>query len=341
MGANRPGFCGKPGARPQVWRVCQVRGGDCATAESPAEVLHILQVRDSGERGLAEVAGAQRGLVHRSQLRALGITRGSYEHRLQTGALHPVLPSVLSVVYPVLEPLAQETAALLYAGENTVLSHDSAAALWRMARNPSFVALTVVGRHVRTRPGLHVHQVSGLDIRDVRLHQGFPVTSPARTLIDCAVSELPLDRLLNEARALKLVTDHEIHEAMERCPRRTGVRALRALLDAERDSGYTRSEAERLLKRIITEAGIEAPIFNSRVEGIEADAYWPKHRLIVEVDGYQYHGRWASFQSDRARDNHLITTGYTVLRFTWHQLTQRPLPVLAQIVRALTRAECG
>ena len=36
------------------------------------------------------------------------------------------------------------------------------------------------------------------------------MTSPARTLIDCAAGGLAVDRLLNEARVLKLVTDAEI-----------------------------------------------------------------------------------------------------------------------------------
>ena len=57
--------------------------------------------------------------------------------------------------------------------------------------------------------------------------------------------------MLNEARALKLVKDAEIHAAMERCARRKGVAALRALLETEKDTGYTRSKAERILKRIV------------------------------------------------------------------------------------------
>jgi very-short-patch-repair endonuclease len=289
-----------------------------------------------GERGLAAVAAAQRGLVHRSQLRALGIGRGSYEHRLEVGALHPVLPSVLSLMHPILEPLASETAALLYAGEDTVLSHHSAAALWGLTSSPSFVAITMVGRHARSRPGLRVHEVGALDIRDARLHQGFPVTAPARTLIDCAGAGLPIDRLLNEARVLKLVTDKHIREAIERCPGRKGTRALRALLATEQDTGYTRSKAERILRRLIDQAGIERPVYNTRVEGAEVDAYWADHRLVIEVDGYQFHGDYGAFQRDRAKANKLVAAGYVVLRFTWYQLTAQPLVVLAAIVRTLT-----
>ncbi len=274
-------------------------------------------------------------MVHRSQLRELGITRGSYEHRLRAGALHRVLPSVLSLVHPVLEPLADETAALLYAGDDAVLSHESAAALWGLTSAPSFVAITMIGRHPRSQPGLRLHEVSLLDIRDVSIRHGFPVTSPARTLIDCAAGP-GIDRLLNEARALKLVKDSEIHAAMGRCPGRKGTGPLRALLEAEKDTGFTRSKAERILKRLIREAELEEPIFNTHAMGAEVDALWSAYGVVIEVDGYDAHGHYQAFQRDRAKSNKLVEAGYMVLRFTWAQLTGRPLVVLASIVRALT-----
>jgi very-short-patch-repair endonuclease len=287
---------------------------------------------------VAQVAAAQRGLVHRSQLRELGITRGSYEHRVQVGSLHRVLPSVLSVMQPLIEPWAAETAALLYAGENAVLSHETAAALWGLTAIPSFVAITLIGRKVESQPQLRQYRVSGLDVRDVRLHQGFPVTSPARTLIDCA-STSHVDRLLNEARALKLVKDAELEAAMTRCPGRKGTGPLRALLAAEQDSGFTRSKAERILRRLVREAELERPITNTYVERVEVDAYWPRLKLVVEFDGHQYHGTYQAFQRDRAKTNKLIAAGYLVLRFTWAQLTKRPMLVLATIARTLGRLE--
>jgi very-short-patch-repair endonuclease len=246
-----------------------------------------------------------------------------------------VLPSVLSVVHPLLEPLTAETAALLFAGDDTVLSHESAAALWGLTSNSCFVAITVIGRHVRSSPGLHVHRVKALDICDVRLHLGFPVTAPARTLIDCAVNP-DIDRLLNQARVLKQVKTAEIRAAMDRTPLRPGVKRLRALLEAERDKGFTRLEAERRLKLLIGEAGIETPGFNTRVEGLEVDACWPRHRVVVEVDGYATHGHHQAFQRDRAKGNKLVAAGYVVLCFPWSRLTREPMAVVAEIVKALT-----
>jgi very-short-patch-repair endonuclease len=284
---------------------------------------------------LAEVAGAQLGLVCVSQLRELGIGRSAMRHRLAKGSLHVVLPSVLAVASPMLQPRGVETAALLAAGDGALISHESAAALWVLTPTPSFVVITVIGRNVKHQPGVRVHRVKTLDIRDVRIHQGFPVTSAARTLIDCATTTA-IDRLLNEARVLKLVNNAEIDAAMDRCPGRTGVAAMRALLMAEQETGFTRLEAERRLKRLIGEAGLESPVFNTYVEGFEVDAYWPRYKVVVEVDGYAAHGHRQAFERDRARDNRLVGGGYVVLRITWHQLTRRPTAVLAEIVRALT-----
>lgn len=287
---------------------------------------------------MAEVAGAQRGLVSLPQLRALGISRGSYEHRVEVGALHRVFPCVLSVLHPLLEPWAAETAALLYAGDNAVLSHETAAALWGLAATPSFVAITLIGRNIKSQPGLSIHRVKTLDLRDVRIHQGFPVTGPARTLIDCAAGPA-IDRLLNEARALGLVTDQQLYEAMGRCRGRKGTGPLRRLLEAEVDSGYTASTAERRLRALVQEADIEKPVFNLRLEGLRVDAFWPRWRLVIEVDGYVTHGHRQAFERDRERDAKLVRAGYIVLRFTWRQLTDRPSAVAVTIARTLARLE--
>jgi very-short-patch-repair endonuclease/predicted transcriptional regulator of viral defense system len=339
MEVDEEGFRGNPEWRLVVWRVMRAGGRAGGKPGMPARVSHDVPPQVSGVEGLAAVAEVQHGLVTRWQLVALGFSAKAIEHRVRIGSLHRVLRGVFAVGHRALLDRSDRAAALLYAGENTVLSHDSAAALWGLTSNPSFVAITMIGRHARGQPNLRIHQVKQLDIRDVRLHQGFPVTSVARTLIDCAAGSLPLDRLLNEARALSLVKDAEIYAAMDRCPGRNGTAALRALMETEMNDGFTRSKAERVLRRIVRESGIDRPIFNAKVVGVEADAYWPAHRLVVEVDGYPTHGRWVKFQSDRVRDNRLVAAGYTVLRFTWHQLKYRAMYVLAEVVRTIARTE--
>jgi very-short-patch-repair endonuclease len=304
-------------------------------------ICHALLVADTGAKGLSEIAAAQRGLVTREQLRAIGIGRGAMDHRLKVGSLHRVLPALFSVVSPLLEPLAAETAALLHAGDDCVLSHGTAAALWGFADNPSFVAITVIGRNVRGRPGLDVHRVPELDVRDVRMKHGFPVTAPARTIIDLAghAPASVVERALNEARVLDLVTDPQLQAAMERSPLRPGVAAVRAILEDEEGPEFTRSKGERELKRLLTRAELPWPNFNTKCHGFEVDAVWTQPRVVLEVDGYQFHGHRAAFERDRRKDQRLAAAGYTVIRITWRQLQGEPVAVAVRIAQALARAQ--
>jgi very-short-patch-repair endonuclease len=93
------------------------------------------------------------------------------------------------------------------------------------------------------------------------------------------------------------------------------------------------------MRRLVREAELERPITNPYVEGVEVDAYWPRLKLVVEFDGHQFHGTYQAFQRDRAKTNKQIAAGYLVLRFTWAQLTQRPMLVLATVARTLGRLE--
>jgi very-short-patch-repair endonuclease len=133
------------------------------------------------------------------------------------------------------------------------------------------------------------------------------------------------------------VTDRALEAAMARCPGRTGVSALRELLADRYERGYSRSEAERRLRRLIKDSGLDPPQYNTHVLGFEVDAVWREQKLVVEIDGYQAHGHQGAFERDRAKDQALAAAGYLVVRFTWNQLTQRPLLVVARIASALAK----
>ncbi len=235
-------------------------------------------------------------------------------------------------------PGAQELAAILACGPGTVISHRSAAALWGLAGSFSDeVEVTVVGRRSRSRQGLRVHRVDGLDARDRRLRRGIPITAPARTLLDYGARAQPdeLERAIAEASALRLVTESQIQGALERSPRRPGAAALRAELGRERGPQWTRSEGERRMLRLLREARLPQPLSNVRIEGWPVDFLWPEYKLIVEVDGYVFHSHRRAFERDRPRDAAHVSAGYVVIRLTWRQLKEEPLVVVATIARAL------
>jgi very-short-patch-repair endonuclease len=82
--------------------------------------------------------------------------------------------------------------------------------------------------------------------------------------------------------------------------------------------------------------GIPIPTFNTWLHGHLVDAVWCEERVVVECDGEHAHSRWAQIQSDHDRDLALRAAGYTVLRYTWPQITNHPDAVAADIIRALS-----
>jgi very-short-patch-repair endonuclease len=220
-----------------------------------------------------------------------------------------------------------------------VISHRSAAALWGLATPHSdAVAVTIVGGESRRSDRtLLIHSTQALHRRDRATHNGIRVTAPARTLIDFASQATPdeLEAAVSEAFALKLVTERRLDAAMARTPHRAGVGALRALLRSTGGPVITRSRGERQLRKLLAAARLPMPLFNQPLLGYVADVLWADRRLVVEFDGYQFHGHRLAFERDRQRDATLVAGGYRVIRLTWNQLTKESLAVVALLSRAL------
>ena len=63
--------------------------------------------------------------------------------------------------------------------------------------------------------------------------------------------------------------------------------------------------------------------------------HYPEFKLIVECDGYTYHGDKASFSNDRARDRLLHMNGYKVLRFSGHDILSHPTEMAKELYQYL------
>lgn len=318
-------------------------GGGLARVGRGADGVGGDPDRASG-RAIAWVAGRQLGLIATWQLQAIGIGHSAIAHRVRRGLLHRLHRGVFLVGHAVQVPGARELAALLACGEGAFVSHRSAALLWGLTHMPpAEVEVSVVARNCKSRGGLLIHRLARLDTRDRAVKNGIPTTSPARTLVDFAASATweELEWGIAEARARRLVTDRQLWGALDRAGKRAGVGTLRASLRHQGGPRLTRSEAERRLLALIRAAKIPEPQANARVAGFEVDFFWPESRVIVEVDGFAYHGHRRAFERDRRRDMLLRDAGYEVIRVTWRQIVDEPLLVIAHIARALARAGSG
>ena len=292
---------------------------------------------------LAEFATGQGGNVTRQQLIASGLSSTAIATRIRRGDLHPRHYGVYGVGHEAPVVRAAEFAALLACGEGAVISHESAAAVWCPGKieAPSDVTVTVVGRRLRSKSGIRVHETTRLDPLDVRDVDGLRVTSPARTVLDLAAAERPfLESFYSDLLARRVLREPQLKAALERAGRRRGVALVRSLIAANQ-RGFTRSHAERILRRLCRTAKLPEPLSNVKLAGYEVDFVWPKERLVIEVDGFQFHGHRVAFERDRRKDQVLLTAGYRVVRVTWRQLVDEPLTVLAVIAAALASGPSG
>jgi very-short-patch-repair endonuclease len=290
-----------------------------------------------GEPGLADVAARQGGRVHLAQVKAAGFSRKQIATLLRRETLIRLYPRVYALGHTAPTLLADEVAAMLYVGHDAAISHRSAAAMWGFATAGDEVDVTLIGRDSRRCGPIVTYRVPMLDSRDVRLRNGLPVTAPARTLIDFAAeaTELRLSDAAGDARAMRLVSDAQLDDALGRAPLRSGTRAVIALRATPEGRLLTRSHVERILLRLLTDADLPLPLTNTTVNGHDVDAYWPEHNLVLEVDSWKFHSSRRAFETDRARDQDHTARRIRSLRFTYRQMTQEPLRTVAKIASAL------
>jgi very-short-patch-repair endonuclease len=295
-----------------------------------------------GEHPIAALADRQHGVVARWQLIALGYTAREIDRRIEAGRLHSIHRGVYAVGRRKLTVRGRWMAAVLACGPEAVLSHRDAAALHDLRRSGSRTAVhvTAPGRSRHNRPGIHVHSVRHLHPDDRTAVDGIPVTSVHRTLLDYAETARPQElRWAFEAYdRLDLLDMRELDVAIARNPGRRGSRPLKALTSVYRGAPETRSGNERRFLALIRDAGLPEPSVNVVVAGIVVDFFWPKHRLVVEVDSYRYHHTPADRAEDRRKERTLKAAGCEVLRVTDTELGDDPAGAVRHVKAKLSAA---
>jgi len=197
-----------------------------------------------------------------------------------------------------------------------VISHLSAVMLLGLRPQlPGEIHVSVPGRDgAAQRDGLIVHRPRrSLDTGHC---QGIPVTSPTQSLRDAGPKPYELYRAIEEAE-------------------RRGYRLNLPLNDVVRLKqavrGRTRSDAEAKFLLLCHHHGIDLPLVNHRINGIEADFHWPHRRLVVEVDGWEFHSERAQFEEDRRRNLVHRAAGFEVLRVSARQVERDPALVAAAV----------
>jgi hypothetical protein len=233
-------------------------------------------------------------------------------------------------------------AAVLAAGAGSGASHRAAAVLWDGLDEAPVEIVVPYGRFPRLVGDVIVHRTR--DPLTLHRRRGIPVTTPMRLLVDLGavssadVVETVLDRL--EASRTLMIAAVEWELAAVARPGRRGSGPLRRVLDRRAlletpPDGMLEPRFARLLKR----AGLPPAAFQFPVGRFEIDFAYPELLLAIEVDGYGPHSSRRAFQKDRDRQNVLVGSGWTVLRFTWADVVKRPEHVARTIAAAIVNAQ--
>jgi hypothetical protein len=162
---------------------------------------------------------------------------------------------------------------------------------------------------------------------DVGTFDGFPITSPERTLIDLAAHTDPA-RMVREARRLELTTPYLLNRALIKHSGRRGTNRLKRLNDRYAGIPYSRcrSDAEARALEILHDAGADPDGINEEIAGEEADLIYRDPKLIIEIDGPQFH----QISAEDARKRAIWErAGYTVERIASHDVYASPHDLLA------------
>src|SRR5262249_49867464 len=200
-------------------------------------------------------------------------------------------------------------------------------------------------RQRKHRDWLVFHRTAEIPRQMQRIRHGVPLTSPSRTLVDLAgvYKEDVLERAVEHAFRRRLSSVHEVHQVIRRIPskRKSGTLRVTRLLDRGVFSPEMHSELERQALRMFRRFGVPEPVCqyevvaDDRVLGF-VDFAWPKARVIVEAEGFQFHSGREAWENDIDRYNAITFRDWKLLRLTYADLHE-PTRAFIKTLKAALR----
>lgn len=267
------------------------------------------------------------GLISTSELNAIGVARGELAGLVRRSALIRVRRGWFSV--PGIA--ADATRAARVGGVISCAQALRAHGLWALPQPDLHLLVPRNASRLRSpgdrrrlleprTPGLRLHWAHRST--EHRLVAG-PVDA-VTALRSCATREhylASLESVLHHAPRLR----HDLLEA--------GHTLTTGLVDGLCESGTETLFRLRMRERVPSlRAQVRIPEVG-RVDFVIGD------RLVVEVDGREFHDTESSFEKDRRRDAELSRLGYRVLRFSYRQVIDDWPTVEAAVVAAVLRGD--
>lgn len=306
-----------------------------------------MQQRDPNGRSpfldVVELAMSQFGRFSKVQSSDLGVSDDALHRALKAGKIERDLPTVYRLPGSPCSWEAGLVAAHLWLGSTSVVSHASAAALWKM---PGFkrgaIELSTAHRK-KPLPPVVVHSMGADLIAHTTTVGPIPVTNPGRTLVDIAGVLQPdgLEAAMEDAIRRRLTSVAHLRWLMQgRCGRGAkGVATLRKLVEGAGPTA-TESHFEMKLLQALRRANLPEPVrqYEVRQAGrvvARLDFAYPWAQVAIEADSYTFHSGRAAWEADLERRASLTALGWLVIHVTHRQMRSGMSQVAARVRTAL------
>ena len=291
-------------------------------------------------------AAAHHEVITSDELLGHGLSETSIRRWVRSGRLFRKHRGVYAVGRTSLTAKGRAYAAVRASGAGAAVSGRCAAIVrdLLLVAMPAQIEVVVPGTGARPVRGIRRRSSTTLAPGDVSEVEGIPCTTVARTLVDLGDREA--ERIVEQAWAraelLRVFDRRAVEDAARRAGTTRGARIARGLLASAATPPLTDTEIEEFLLAEVRPA-LKPPecqrwiTFDDGGPAIRADFLWPAERLVVEADGGAAHMTRRAFEDDRRRDQRLAAAGYTVVRFTWRQLSDDPDNVRRVVRQLLAR----
>lgn len=225
------------------------------------------------------------------------------------------------------EPLVRVRAAHLWLPRAVMLG-PAARVVFGEAPGLPLIDVAMMGGIVPGR-GVRRHRI---DVPDVVEVGGIRVPEPAWNAAWSAPYDngAAIDAFLHRGGQLR-----SVRLAAESMDRMRCQPLRKRIVEESRDLPWSQLEREmhKLLRRVTKERWhTNVPIRVSTGEVFVVDIAFPDQRLVIELDGWEFHRSRVAFDEDRRRTALLVADGWRVIRLTWGQVFGAPELVL-DIVR--------
>jgi very-short-patch-repair endonuclease len=309
------------------------------TAADGAESFYVgmrsLQTPKSyveAERACVDLAFRQHGVLARAQAIAIGMPQHALRWRVDSGHWRRPLPRVYAPGRHPLTFRGRAMTAHLWAADGSLIAGRAAAALHAFPRFEQSDIEVLTTRRL-SHPDVLVHTRAEIPPIARTTVDGIPVTSIPWTLLDLSAGvgqdlvEDALDFCIASGKASIPYLSRFVARYGGKGHR--GVGALRKLLSTRSEHHSPHTLFERRLLRLIAAARLTAPVSQFIVhvpsgERFRLDFAYSDEKVAIEADSIGWHFGVSAWHRDRARATLLAAAGWTVLRFTWHDLVNRP-----------------